>query len=48
MKKITSLLLILICFASVQAQEAAPEVLEVKELEFDFGTIPQGVPVTQH
>lgn len=47
MKKITTLLLLLVCFVGAQAQtaEAQPEDLEVKELEFDFGTIPQGKPV---
>ena len=45
MKKITSLLLLLICFVSVNAQEVAPDALEVKEMEYDFGTIPQGKPV---
>ncbi len=46
MKKISTLLILLICFFGVNAQNAAaPDVLEVKELEFDFGTIPQGKPV---
>jgi hypothetical protein len=45
MKKISTLLFLLICFLGVQAQNVAPDALEVKELEFDFGTIPQGKPV---
>ena len=45
MKKIITLFLLLTCFVAVKAQTVAPETLEVKELEFDFGTIPQGKPV---
>lgn len=45
MKKIISLLILLITFTGAFAQSAAPNVLEMKELEFDFGTIPQGKPV---
>jgi hypothetical protein len=45
MKKIFSLVLLLVSFAAVNAQNAAADALEVKELEFDFGTIPQGKPV---
>ena len=46
MKKNTLFFLLLICFVGVNAQTAAaPDELEVKEMEFDFGTIPQGKPV---
>lgn len=46
MKKIFTLLFLLNSFVAVQAQNVAPaDALEVKELEFDFGTIPQGKPV---
>lgn len=45
MKKIFLLLVLLTGFVAVQAQNATADVLEMKELEFDFGTIPQGKPV---
>lgn len=46
MKKLTTLLFLLVAFGAAQAQKVtAPEVLDVKETEFDFGTIPQGKPV---
>ena len=45
MKKIYMLLFLLMGFAAVHAQTATADALEVKELEFDFGTIPQGKPV---
>jgi hypothetical protein len=45
MKKIFTLLFTVLLFGIVKAQTATTEVLEVKELEFDFGTIPQGKPV---
>lgn len=46
MKRIFTLLFLLTSFVAVNAQNAAAdEVLELKELEFDFGTIPQGKPV---
>lgn len=45
MKKIVTLLFLLISFVAVQAQNATPDVLDIKETEFDFGTIPQGKPV---
>lgn len=45
MKKIVSLVLVLTAFVSVQAQTINADALEIKELEFDFGTIPQGKPV---
>jgi hypothetical protein len=45
MKKITTLLFLLFALAGAQAQNATADVLEVKELEYDFGTIAQGKPV---
>ncbi|HYO21553.1 MAG TPA: DUF1573 domain-containing protein [Flavisolibacter sp.] len=56
MKKIYLFLFLLLGLATVQAQSlqgpdaqnvkaGPPEPLDVKELEFDFGTIPQGKPV---
>lgn len=47
MKKILLFTLSLIAFFAVQAQTeaTAPEVLSLKETEFDFGKIPQGKPV---
>jgi hypothetical protein len=45
MKKIFTLLFLLVSFVAVKAQNATTDVLEMKELEFDFGTIPQGKPV---
>ncbi len=47
MKKIFLSLLTLSAFFSVDAQTetAVPEVLSLKEAEFDFGKIPQGKPV---
>lgn len=45
MKRIAALLFVLFSFAAAQAQTAAPDVLELKEAEHDFGTIAQGKPV---
>lgn len=45
MKKIFALVFAFLLFGIGKAQTATPDVLEVKELEFDFGTIPQGKPV---
>ena len=47
MKKTVFLLLLLSGFFAVQAQSEskATEVLQVKEAEYDFGSIPQGKPV---
>jgi hypothetical protein len=45
MKKVVLLLILLVGFVAVNAQNATSDVLEMKELEFDFGTIPQGKPV---
>lgn len=45
MKKIFLLLILITGFVAAQAQNAATDVVEMKELEFDFGTIPQGKPV---
>jgi len=47
MKKIFTLLLLLSSFAIMHAQDAAPvpDVLQLKETTFNFGTIPQGKPV---
>ena len=44
MKKLFSLLLFILSVAAVQAQTAT-EVLELKETEYNFGSIPQGKPV---
>ena len=45
MKKIVTLLFMMAFFATVHAQTTAPETLEVKETEYNFGSIPQGKPV---
>lgn len=45
MKKIYTLFFLLLGFTGIHAQNANMDDLEVKELEFDFGTIPQGKPV---
>lgn len=47
MKKIFTLLLLLSSFAIMHAQDTAhvPDVLQLKETAFNFGTIPQGKPV---
>jgi hypothetical protein len=47
MKSLLTLVATFLLFESLQAQvtTTAPEVLEVKEVEFDFGKIPQGKPV---
>jgi hypothetical protein len=45
MKKIYTLLLSLFLIGAASAQTVTAEPLEVKESEFDFGTIPQGKPV---
>ena len=47
MKRIAFLLLSVAGFLGVQAQpeSKAADVLQVKETEYDFGTIPQGKPV---
>jgi hypothetical protein len=45
MKKLFTLLFLLIGFINVNAQNATGDALEVKELEHDFGSIPQGKPV---
>lgn len=44
MKKAALFLFAIAAFATVRAQSAA-EVLDVKELSYDFGSIPQGKPV---
>jgi hypothetical protein len=43
MKYLFTFFLSIVCFGAVQAQTA--DALEMKELEFDFGKIPQGKPV---
>ena len=47
MKRIYILFFLLTSFALIHAQDAAPvpEVLQLKETGFNFGTIPQGKPV---
>ena len=46
MKKLLLFAFSLIAFLATKAQtEAAPEILSLKETEFDFGKIPQGKPV---
>jgi hypothetical protein len=47
MKKVYSLLLMLVIFISSSAQTdaAATDVVQLKEAEFDFGKVPQGKPV---
>jgi hypothetical protein len=47
MKRIYTLLLLLASIGFLHAQDAAPvpEVLQMKETAFNFGTIPQGKPV---
>lgn len=45
MKKIYTFLFSLLAFGILQAQTTASDALDVKETEFDFGTIPQGKPV---
>lgn len=45
MKKIFTLLFLLVGFVAVKAQNAITDVLEMKEPEFNFGSIPQGKPV---
>ncbi|MDQ6609564.1 MAG: DUF1573 domain-containing protein [Bacteroidota bacterium] len=45
MKNIFTLLSVLFLLATAKAQTAPPEALEVKEIEYDFGTIAQGKPV---
>lgn len=45
MKKTAFLFAFLLTLGFAKAQQAAADVLAVKEVEFDFGTIPQGKPV---
>ena len=45
MKKIFTLLLPVLLLGTVNAQSISAEPLELKEMEYDFGTIPQGKPV---
>ena len=45
MKKIFTLLFALALFGVAQAQTATTETLEVKETQYNFGSIPQGKPV---
>src|SRR5688572_11811072 len=47
MKKFLFVAFCLVAFAAVNAQTAttAPELISVKETEFNFGKIPQGKPV---
>ena len=45
MKNIYTLLFSLFLLGAAHSQTAVTEPLEVKEMEFDFGTIPQGKPV---
>lgn len=45
MKRFAFLLLMIAGFFTAQAQPKADDVLQVKEREFDFGSIPQGKPV---
>lgn len=45
MKKIVTLAFSFVFLNAVRAQTVAADVLEMKEVEYDFGTIPQGKPV---
>jgi hypothetical protein len=45
MNKIFTLLVLTLFVGTAKAQTIATEALEIKEVEFDFGTIPQGKPV---
>lgn len=45
MRKLLFLLLSLSAMAGAHAQNAAPESINLKETEYDFGKIPQGKPV---
>jgi hypothetical protein len=45
MKKLFTLLAFFLFVAAANAQTATAEPLEVKELEYNFGSIPQGKPV---
>ena len=45
MKKLFTLVFSVLLLGVVNAQTAIAEPLELKQLEFDFGTIPQGKPV---
>jgi len=45
MKKLLFLAAMLLSFAALRAQNAVPDVLELKDLEHDFGKIPQNKPV---
>ena len=45
MRKIFALLFSVLLLSTANAQTVATEDLELKEMEFDFGTIPQGKPV---
>ena len=45
MKKIFTLLFLIAFVGATKAQTTAPETLELKETEYNFGSIPQGKPV---
>ena len=45
MKKLFTLVFSVLLFGTAIAQTSVSEPLELKQLEFDFGTIPQGKPV---
>ena len=45
MKKLFTLLSLLLIVTAAYAQTATAETLELKELEYNFGSIPQGKPV---
>jgi hypothetical protein len=45
MKKLFTILSLMLLVATARAQTAAAGTLELKELEFNFGSIPQGKPV---
>jgi len=45
MKKLLFLAAMLLSIAALRAQNAVPDVLELKDLEHDFGKIPQNKPV---
>lgn len=45
MKRIYTLLILLASGCFIYAQDATPEILQMKETAFNFGTIPQGKPV---
>jgi len=45
MKRIYTLFILLASVGFTYAQQATPEVLQMKETAFNFGTIPQGRPV---